>query len=188
MLRPTLVCLWWEPSDIQWSSCYSGEVKIKRANFNKSKFYAFRAQQSIKLFLMQVFGKNIFIGDKVKNVFIKSDKVEEEGNQGPNLLATLKNTANDLGNGGQAIRTHHDKHSYFPLQLSHSVQPPWRPARSCPSSPSGPFSLFSSCSLPRWEKPSPLQPLPVASTTTATVGVISTKTMSASINPVQSPF
>ena len=46
---------------------------------------------------MKVFGKNIFIGDKEKNVFIKSDKIEDEGNEGSNLLATLKNTASDLG-------------------------------------------------------------------------------------------
>ena len=46
---------------------------------------------------MEAFGKNIFIGEKEKNIFIKSDKIEDEGNEGPNLLATLKNTATDLG-------------------------------------------------------------------------------------------
>ena len=49
---------------------------------------------------MQIFGKNIFLGEKEKNIFIKSDKIEEEGDEGPNLLATLKNTASDLGNWG----------------------------------------------------------------------------------------
>ena len=60
---------------------------------------------------MQVFGKNMFLGDKEKNVFVKSDKIEEE--EGPNLLATLKNTATDLGNRGPAIKTNHNKHLCF---------------------------------------------------------------------------
>ena len=50
---------------------------------------------------MQIFGKNIFLGEKEKNIFVKSDQVKEEANEGPNLLASLKNTATDLGNKGQ---------------------------------------------------------------------------------------
>ena len=61
-----------------------------------------RAQQSIKLFLMQIFGRNIFHAKKenhdIKNSFTKSDHAVSEADEETTLLATLKNTALDLGN------------------------------------------------------------------------------------------
>ena len=68
-----------------------------------------RAQQSIKLFLMQIFGRNIFHAKKenhdIKNSFTKSDHAVSEADEETTLLATLKNTALDLGNYVSWTRT-----------------------------------------------------------------------------------